>query len=343
MREFRRVAVGAAMLALVISACGPGGGSQSPSTSATPTSGAPSATAPASGEPSGSPAGATLASTFIFGGPPECPERPFCLVGLEDTYGLQFREFRALDTGGPITVEALANDEIQVALLFTSDPTIVARDFVILEDDLGLQRADNLIPVANAQAITDNPEIADLLNEVSAALSQDTLVELNRQSTEDHLDPTEIAGTFLEDEGMLTDADPAIGEGVELTVGKTNFYEQDILSELYAQILEANGFTVARQEASGTREVVFPAVESGEIDVLPEYAATALEYANGGAGEATADAEETAELLRAALEPRGLTALDPAPAANQNAIVVTSATADEHELVTISDLAKPAP
>ena len=324
MRKFRRVAGGAVALALLISACAPGAGNQSPSPSAT--------------EP-----GETLASTFIFGGPPECPERPFCLLGLEDTYGLEFKEFRPLDSGGPITVEALANDEVQVALLFTTDPTIVARDFVILEDDLGLQRADNLIPVVNAELVTDNPQLADLLNGVSATLTQDVLVELNRQSTEDHIDPQAIAASFLDAQGLLTGADPSTGQGVSLTVGKTNFYEQDILSELYAQVLEANGFTVARQEASGTREVVFPALEAGQIDILPEYAATALEYANGGAGEATADPEETAELLRTALEPRGLTALDPAPAANQNAIVVTGPTADEHDLVTISDLNDPVP
>ena len=322
MRTFRRVAGGAVALALLVSACAPGAGNQSPS---------PSATQPSE----------TLASTFILGGPPECPERPFCLLGLEDTYGLEFKEFRPLDSGGPITVEALANDEVQVALLFTTDPTIVARDFVILEDDLGLQRADNLIPVVNAEILTDNPELAELLDGVSAALTQDVLVELNRQSTEDHLDPQAIAASFLAAQGLLTGADPATGEGVSLTVGKTNFYEQDVLSELYAQVLEANGFTVARQEASGTREVVFPALEAGQIDILPEYAATALEYANGGAGEATADPEETAELLRTALEPRGLTALDPAPAANQNAIVVTGPTADEHDLVTISDLNDP--
>ena len=337
MRTFRRVAGGAVALALLASACAPGAGNQSPSPSATE----PGQTATASAAPS-QPA-QTLASTFIFGGPPECPERPFCLLGLEETYGLQFKEFRPLDAGGPITVEALANNEVQVALLFTTDPTIVARGFVILEDDLGLQRADNLIPVVNADVVADTPELAELLDGVSAALTQDVLVELNRQSTEDHLDPQAIAAGFLEAQGLLSGADRATGEGVSLTVGKTNFYEQDILSELYAQVLEANGFSVARQEASGTREVVFPALEAGQIDILPEYAATALEYANGGAGEATADPEETAELLRAALESRGLTALDPAPAANQNAIVVTGATADEHDLVTISDLNAPAP
>ena len=341
MRNFRRVVGGAVLIALFVVACSPGAGSQSPSPAATP-SVAP--TQQASVAPTTTPAAATLASTLIFGGPPECPQRPFCLIGLEETYGLHFKEFKPLDTGGPITVEALANDEIQVAVLFTSDPTIVARDFVILEDDLRLQRADNLVPVLHAQLIADFPLVAELLDAVSANLSQDALIELNRQSTEDHTDPADIATGWLTSEGLLDLAEPGDGTlAPAITVGKTNFYEQDILSELYAQILEAADFRVDRQDASGTREVVFPALESGEIDILPEYAASVLEYANGGAGEASADPTETVELLRAALEPRGLTALDAADASNQNAIVVTRAVADEHGLVKISDLNKPTP
>jgi osmoprotectant transport system substrate-binding protein len=333
MRKFRSAAVGAALVALIVSACGPGAGSPSPATTASP---APTAIHTAT------PGARTLASTLIFGGPPECPQRPFCLLGLAETYGLEFAEFRPLDSGGPITVEALANGEIQVGLLFSSDPSIVARDFIALEDDRGLQRADNLVPVINAQVIADQPAVGGQLNRVSAALSQDELIELNRQYTEDRLDPRDIAAAWLEEKGLLTV--DAVAPGYRtIIVGRTNFYEQDILSELYAQALEAAGYTVGRQEASGAREVVFGALVSGQIDILPEYAATALEHVNGGAGEATADAEETTELLRGHLAEIGLTALDPAPAANQNAIVVTRATADEYQLTQISDLAQPAP
>jgi osmoprotectant transport system substrate-binding protein len=343
MRTSRVAAVGAALVALIISACGPGAGSPSPSTIPGTTS-SPGGTA-ATGTPApGTAAAGTLASTLVFGGPPECPDRPFCLIGLEETYGLEFGEFRPLDTGGPLTVEALANGEIDVGLMFTSDPTIEARDFVLLEDDRQLQRADNLVPIVGQSILDDNPAIADLLNSVSAPLTQEELIELNRQSTEDRQDPADIAAAWLQEQGLLDGADPALGEEADNTiVGKTNFYEQDILSELYAQILEANGFSVSRQEASGTREVVFPALESGQLHILPEYAATALEYVNGGAGEATADGPETAELLGQRLEPRGLTALEPAPAANQNAIVVTSELAAESGLTKISDLGQPVP
>ncbi len=116
-----------------------------------------------------------------------------------------------------------------------------------------------------------------------------------------------------------------------------------MLSEIYAQALSHAGFEVEIAEASGAREVVFPTLESGEVDILPEYLATALEFVNGGAGEATADAEETAELFREAAAERGLTVLDPAPATDKNTIVVTQETADQYGLSKISDLAKPAP
>jgi glycine betaine/choline ABC-type transport system substrate-binding protein len=342
MRISRTAAVGAALIALIVGACGPGAGSPTISPAASP-AGSP-VTSPAE-SPVGSPAGeGALAGTLTFGGPPECPERPFCLLGLQETYGLEFAEFRPLDAGGPITVEALASGEVDVALLFTSDPTIQARGFVILEDDQGLQRADNLIPLISADLVDEQAPVADLLNSVSEQLTQEELIELNRQATEDRDDPRDIAATWLQEKGLLDGADPSAGSGADrIVVGKTNFYEQDILSELYAQILEANGFTVGRQEASGTREVVFPALEAGEINILPEYAATALEHVNQGAGEATADAEETAGLLRERLQPMGVTALDPAPATNQNAIVVTGQLAEQHDLVTISDLGKPAP
>ena len=334
MRTIRSAAVGAALVALVASACGPGAGSPSPTAGATTP--APTATA----------AGQTLASTLRFGGPPECPQRPFCLLGLQDVYGLEFAEFVPLDSGGPITVEALANGQVDVGLLFSSDPTIAARDFVMLEDDKGLQRADNLVPVIDAELVEQHPAIADLLNSISERLTQEELVELNRQSTEERQDAADIAGAWLVEQGLVaaspTPATTALPGG-PIVVGKTNFYEQDILSELYAQILEANGFAVERQEASGTREVVFPALESGQIDILPEYAATALEFVNGNAGEATSDAAATTELLRQRLEPLGLTALEPAPATDQNAIVVTRALAEQYELVTISDLGQPAP
>lgn len=334
MRLIRSVALGATSLALVLGACTSGGGSTaSPSavTSATPST----ATSP---EPSAS--GPSIASTFVLAGPPECPERPFCLLGLQETYGLEFAEFRPTDAGGPITVEAVKSGQAHVGLLFTSDPAIAVNEFVLLEDDKGLQLADNIIPVIRQEQLDANPGIADLLNTIMERLTQEELTNLNTAATVDAQAVPDVAREWITAQNF--DAISAGLEG-EITVGSTNFYEQEILAEIFAQILESNGMTVERTFQLGNREVVFPALQAGDIDLLAEYAATALEFVNEGAGEATTDAEETAELLRERLADSGLTALDPAEATDQNGFVVTRETADQYGLTKISDLAKPAP
>jgi osmoprotectant transport system substrate-binding protein len=331
MRTIRTATLGATMLALLLGACTSGGSSPSaPAAASEPASEAPSVEASA---------GPSIASTLVLGGPPECPERPFCLLGLEDTYGLEFKEFTPLDAGGPLTVQALTGGQIQVGLLFTSDPAIAVNGFVLLEDDKQLQLADNLIPVVRQEVLDANPLIGDTLNAIIAKLTQAELTELNKAVTVDLTPTAEAASAWLTKVAI-----PAPGGGSgSVIVGSTNFYEQEILAEIFAQALEANGFTVERKFQLGNREIVFPALESGEIDILAEYAATALEFVNEGAGEASTDPAATSAAFVAALEPKGLVALDYAEATDQNGFVVTQATADQYGLVTISDLGKPAP
>lgn len=308
---------------------------------ATPVAGESPAPAETGADTTAGGVGTTIASTLILGGPPECPARPFCLPGLEAVYGLRFAEFRPLDAGGPITVEALKSGQVDVGLLFTSDPAISANGFVLLEDDKQLQLADNLIPVVRSAVLLASPEIGELLNSVAANLDQAELTALNRSVTLDLVDPAEAARDWLAANGLLPGSGETGKPGV--TVGSTNFYEQEILGEIFAQVLEANGFAVERKFQLGNREIVFPALESGQIDILAEYAATALEYVNEGAGEASTDPLATAGALRERLAPRGLTALDHSEATDQNGFVVTAETAARYELTSISDLARPLP
>jgi len=144
---------------------------------------------------------ADVAGELVLGGPPECPERPLCLLGFEETYGLEFAEFRPLDAGGPVTKEALDRGDIDVALLFSSDGGIAARGWVVLEDDKELQPSENLIPVIRTEVVND--EITDLLNAVSAKLTTEELSELNRQVDVDKEDPENVARTWLEEQGLL--------------------------------------------------------------------------------------------------------------------------------------------
>ena len=142
--------------------------------------------------------------TLAFGGPPECPNREFCLIGLQDVYGLDFAEFRPLDVGGPLTVAALEGGEIDVALLFTSDGVIAAKGFVLLEDDQNLQPAENIVPVMNAETFDAyDDELRDLLDEVSAAITTSELSELNKRFGIDAEDPDVLAADWLTANGFI--------------------------------------------------------------------------------------------------------------------------------------------
>jgi osmoprotectant transport system substrate-binding protein len=329
MRQSRMAALGASLLALaLVSGCTTGGGG---------------ATATASGAASAgaSGGGATLASTFVLGAPAECPQRPFCAVGLKDKYGIEFKEIKALDPGGPLTVAAVESGDVQVGLLFTSDANIAAKDFVLLEDDKQLQNADNVIPVIRQEILDAAPRLDETINDWMAKLTQEELIGLNQAVSIDQQDPADVVTAWLEENGPIEVADEYPGQS--LTVGSFNFAESEILGEMLAQIAESTGFTVERKFNLGNREIVFPALESGEIDLVAEYAATALEFANEGAGEATPDIGEVATKLVERLEPKGLAPLGYAPATDQNGFVVTRATADKDSLSKLSDLAKPAP
>lgn len=148
-------------------------------------------------------------------------------------------------------------------------------------------------------------------------------------------DPTETdeATTEAED-GEDTDAP----EGPAIKIGAQDFGESAILAEIYGQALEANGYEVEQVSVGGFREVLLAAFDNGEVNFSPEYAASMLEYLNDGAGEATGDADETVELLQTELESMDLLALEPAPAVDTNAFVVTKETSDELGLTKLSDL-----
>ena len=124
-----------------------------------------------------------------------------------------------------------------------------------------------------------------------------------------------------------------------ITVGSEKFSESIIVNEIYAKALPNKGYKVTRRFRLGTREVYEPALERGEIDLVGDYAATMLEFVNKNAGEASPDAEATVTKLRERLQPKGVTALEPAPAIDANAFAVTKATAQKYNLKKLSDLA----
>jgi osmoprotectant transport system substrate-binding protein len=143
-----------------------------------------------------------IADELTFGGPPECPSRPLCLLGLEREYGLRFGEFLPLDAGGPVTRRALRQGHVDVGLLFSTDPSIASGGFVELIDDRGLQPAENVTPLVHADVLERwGPQIQDVLDDVSRRLSTAELRGLNLRIN-DGATVEEAADFWLRSEGL---------------------------------------------------------------------------------------------------------------------------------------------
>ena len=142
-----------------------------------------------------------VTTPLTLGGPPECPERPFCQPGLEQTYGLKIASFKALDAGGPLTLNALKAGSITLGLVFSSSSAIQANDLVVLEDDKNLQTVDNVVAVVNTESMS--PEIEEALNAVADALTTEKLIELNGKVELEREKPEQVAEDFAKDEGLV--------------------------------------------------------------------------------------------------------------------------------------------
>jgi osmoprotectant transport system substrate-binding protein len=144
---------------------------------------------------------APVADQLTFGGPPECPPRPVCLQGLLEVYGVLFDDFAPLDAGGPLTVDALRSDAVQIGLLFSTDPSIGQNGFVPLVDDRHLQNAENITPLIRSEKLND--EVRRLLDAVSARLSTEEMTELVGQVVIEGQDVATVATGSLTSNDLL--------------------------------------------------------------------------------------------------------------------------------------------
>ncbi len=142
---------------------------------------------------------ADVDGTLTLGGAAECAERAECLVGYRDTYGLDL-EFKAVDYGPPL-VAALEADEIQVAQYGSTAPEIATGKIVELEDDKGLQDAQNVVPVF--RSAVSSSELIEALNTLSAAITTEDLAAWNQATDVDKEDPVDVATTWLQDNDLL--------------------------------------------------------------------------------------------------------------------------------------------
>ncbi|MFJ9862680.1 ABC transporter substrate-binding protein [Streptomyces sp. NPDC101165] len=141
-----------------------------------------------------------IAKDLVIGASPEFQTRQQGLVGLKDAYGLEFKSFKALDAGGPLTKAALKKDVVQAADVFTTDADISKQKFVVLQDPKNLFGFENVQPLVYKSALPQKG--VDALNAVSAKLDTATLLDLDTQVQSQNKDPLDVAKAWLKSAGL---------------------------------------------------------------------------------------------------------------------------------------------
>lgn len=137
-----------------------------------------------------------VAGEMVLGGPPETKDRRAGVPGLKELYDVTFGEFKSVDLGGPLTVAGLNGGDIDVALMFTTQSAIAENNFVSLEDPEYMSLAENVIPLIRSDR--NDPKIVDALDAVSAKLTTEDLIRMNREIEIDKKDPQKVARAYVD-------------------------------------------------------------------------------------------------------------------------------------------------
>lgn len=137
---------------------------------------------------------------LTLGANSEAENRPNGPTGLAETYGVEVGFAPIEDSGGPLTVKALRDGDVQLAIIYTADPSIESNNLVSLEDTEGLFLSSNVVPLASDKV---DEQATEIINEISAAMSPEDLVSLNNRSVTEQLPAADIAQDWLEEKGLL--------------------------------------------------------------------------------------------------------------------------------------------
>jgi len=217
---------------------------------------------------------------------------------------------------------------------------VAGQQLVVLQDDKKLQNSDNVVAAINTKAAS--PQVVAATNKVAQSLDTPKLIQLNRAVDVDRKTPAVAAQEFATANNLTAGIEK--GPGGNIIVGEANFSENETLGELYKIALTAAGYNVTVQQI-GNRELYEPALEKGDVQVVPEYAASALDFLNTKVNGANAqplsspDINQTMSALRPLGEKVGITFGDPSSAQDQNAFAVTKAFSDKYGVTTLSQLA----
>jgi osmoprotectant transport system substrate-binding protein len=134
---------------------------------------------------------------------PDCEGRLDCEGGLSDEYGIDVTKVLPLGYASDQTYKSVLDGESELGETSTTDGTLESQGLVVLEDDKHIQPAQNLVPAVSSAFLEAHPDVADVLNELMAALTTEKLTELNASVSVDRDKPEDVAHQFLEEAGLL--------------------------------------------------------------------------------------------------------------------------------------------
>ncbi|MCL8026186.1 ABC transporter substrate-binding protein [Nocardioides bruguierae] len=139
----------------------------------------------------------------VLAAAPDCEGRADCEAGLEDVYGIDITKLLPLGYASEQTYSSVIDGESDLGQTSTTDGTLESQGLVVLDDDQGIQPAQNLVPAISTEFLDAHPDVADVLDPLMAALDTDTLAELNGRISVDRAKPADVAQEFLTDAGLL--------------------------------------------------------------------------------------------------------------------------------------------
>lgn len=143
------------------------------------------------------------AGDIVLGGPPECENRATCYAGLVDAYGLSNLSFESIAEGSA-RIAALENGEIDVSLLFSTQPVITEKGFVALDDPEALIAPENIIPVISDEVVEAyGDDLVSLINSISELITTEVLLDLNGRVELENQEPAEVAAAWLAENGFV--------------------------------------------------------------------------------------------------------------------------------------------
>jgi glycine betaine/choline ABC-type transport system substrate-binding protein len=270
--------------------------------------------------------------------PGDCMRNPTCGVGLRTVYGLGVGRVLVPLTVADAGVAALDDGLAEVAVAFTSSPSVSRPDVLVLRDDRHMLKPDHVVPVVRSSVLRAyGPraarDIRERLDTASALISTRVLRSLNQQVGDGRL-PEAVGGEFIDANGL--GGDGRLRDGPRIVIGYQAFSENETLAHLYAEALHAGGYRIAVRPVGGLRDPALRALRAGRIGAYPDYARSLL-------GRLERRAETRAAIggaLTAALERLGAQRLRFAPGENRNVFVMKRDVAQRLGVTKVSDLVR---